>query len=293
MNIPRRTFLAQAGTAMAGLSALASQEARPALEPGKGVPPSPPKPLADALARARAENKPVILLRIPEDPEARHRPGHVVIYLVNAETEETPEVLSEVILICVESPTIREHVPGAAPMHAVILLDAEGKARDGKPFDFTDGWAALPGTIRTLAHGSDGLRLKNRAATIRQKTDPQVLAALERLGTGEAKPEDKAALTLEAPKIIPLIVQSKLEASTKARQQALRDLIETYYRSALQTSPGPQLPFGVDTVPFVPSCGKDHCKEQAPEALERRASVACGMAVAMPNARMFLRYLTR
>jgi len=293
MNIPRRTFLAQAGTAMAGLSALASQDERPALDPGKGLPPSPPKPLADALARGRAENKPVILLRIPEDPEARHKPGHLVVYLVNAEEEESTEVLSEVILICVESATIRDYLPGAAPMHAIILLDSEGKALDGKPFDFTDGWTTLPGTIRTLAHGSDGLRLKNRAATIRQKMDPQVLAALERQGTGEAKPEDKAALTLEAPKIVPLIVQSKLDALTKARQQALRNLIEMYFRSAPQTSPGPRLPYGVDTVAFVPSCGKDHCKEQAPESLERQVSVACGLAIAMPNARMFLLYLTR
>ena len=156
---------------MAGLSALASQDERLALEQGKGVPPNPPKPLADAIARGRAENKPVILLRIPEDPEARHRPGHVMIYLVNAETEEIPEVLSEVILICVESATIREHVPGAAPMHTVILLDAQGKALDGKAFDFTDGWAALPGTIRTLAHGSEGLRLKNRAGA---RGDPEL-----------------------------------------------------------------------------------------------------------------------
>lgn len=293
MNIPRRTFLVHAGTAVVGLSALANQKELPALEPGKGLAPVPPKPLADALARGRAENKPVILLRIPEDPEARHQPGHLVVSMVRSETEETPEILSEVVLICVESATIRQHIPGAAPAHSVILVDAEGKAVDGTPFDFQRGWAVLPATIRTLAHGTDGSRLKERAAAIRQKVDAPILAAFDRLGTGAAKPEDKAALVPETPKIVPLIVQSKLEAPTKVRQQALHQLIEAYYRAAPLTSPGPCLPFGVDTVPFVPSCGKDHCQEQSPEAIAQRVVVGCGMAMAMPNARMFLRYLTR
>jgi hypothetical protein len=292
MNIDRRAFIVHAGSAVAGLAAFASEEKGPDPDPGKGLPPGPPKPLAEALARGRAENKPVILLRIPEDKQLRHNPGHWIIYYLRADDPGIRELFSETVLVCVESATIRQHVQDAAATHDLVLLDAVGKPVDGAAADFKERWQELPGEIRKLAHGADGARLRERAAAIRQKTDASVLAALDRLGTGEGKPdEDKALLLKQASEIMPLIVHSRNDSLLPARRLALRDVIDAYYRGSSETAAGPRLPFGVDTAPYVPSCGVDHCKEQPADTPERR--VACGMAVMREDARMFLRYLLR
>ena len=294
MKIDRRSFLiGAAGSTVVGLSSLAGQEVRGVLSPGKGLPAAPPKPLADALSRMRAENKPCIILRIPDDKEWRHSPGHCLIYFLNQGEPGIRELFAETVLVCLETPTLRQHVPEATPSHDLILLDAEGKAQDGLPFNYQETWLKMPEAIRGLAHGTGGARLKERATALRQKASPAFLAALDRVGTDAEKPgDDKAELRKEAPRMIPLLVQSRLEARAASRQQALRDLIDEVFLSSPLATGGSRLPFGVDTVPYVGGCCDDQCKEQPPRE-GPIAVAACGMAAVPQNARAFLRYLTK
>lgn len=296
MSIPRRAFLVRTGTAVAGLCWLGCDAEDPVPESGKGVvpPPPPPKPqaLIDALERVRAGNKPGIALRIPKDPEHRHSPGHVLLYVLNQDTPESREVLSEVVLVCLEGPVLDRHLPTAHPEHELVLFNEEGQTETSSPFNYREQWQGLAAALKNLAHGSDGARLKARAEAIRGKTAPAVLAVLDRLGAKGLNLEaDKAVLLQEAPRIIALLVQARMDSTAPVQQQALGDVIDAYFRSFEASVAGPKLPYGIEAGPYQGGCGEDPCREHAPR--DRGVMVSCGMALVQPNARSFVRYITR
>jgi hypothetical protein len=197
-------------------------------------------------------------------------------------------MFAEIVLVCIESDALQDNIALADPTHDAVLFTEGRRQGAGLSFKMVKSWQQIPEVLLELAHGPDGSRLKERAEAIRSKLEPATLAALERLGT----PADKDVLVREAPRMIPLLVQARKDAVTPARQTALRDVIEAYCNSSNRSTPGPSLPFGLEAGPFDGGCGRDSCREQAPE--DRRAvGYACGMAMVGPNARSFVRYLTR
>lgn len=297
--MPRRKFLLQAGTAAGWLSVLGCDGTTPSPGGGQGAAPTPPpmKPqtLIDALERMRAENKPGVAVRIPENPEKRHNPGHGLVLALNQDHAETRGLFSEVVVVCLESRVLQSHLASANPDFDLVLFNEEGRAEAGQPFNYEENWHGLSAAILNLAHGPGGARLKQRAAAIRKKADPGILAALDRLGSNPRELDaDKALLLPEAPRIMALLVQALDEARTPARHNALRDVIDTSFASSTPSAPGPKLPFGMELGPFQGGCGDDPCREQAPpRKRDYYISVSCGMARVTPNSRSFIRYLTR
>lgn len=295
MNLPRRTFLLQAGTAVAGLSALGcnDSEAIPLLLQA-GTPPKKPQVLVDALERMKAENKAGVAVRIPENGKMRHYAGHDVAYALNMDQVEVRDAFTEVVVVCLESSVIETFISSSYSNHELVLFNEESRAEAGRPFNFQENWADLPKAIADLAHGPDGSRLKRRAEAIRQKAEPGIQAAVDRVGTNPDTLEvDKAALLKEASRIMALLIHSLREAKAAPRQQALRAVIDASYAASKPGDTGPKLPFGMELGPAQGGCGGDSCQEQAPEEKMSRVLVACGMARVKPNDRSFLRYLTK
>lgn len=283
---------------MAGLSSLGCDGKSPGSSAGQSAAPAAPskKPqaLVDALARMRSENKVGIALRIPTNPDRRHDPGHALQAVIEAESPEARDALSELVVVCLESPVLDSHLASVNPAHDLILFDEELRVVAGRTFNFRENWNGLSAALLNLAHGSDGSRLEQRANAIRAKTDPDVLASLDRLATKDGDPNtDTAVLVLEAPRIAPLLIHTLTKATTAARQQALRNVIDTYVASSKAPSPGPKQLFGVEMGPFRGGCGDDPCLEQSQSQIDSRIQVACGMARSTPNSRSFIKYLTQ
>lgn len=289
---------------MAGLSALGCDGATPTLGGGQGAAPAPPTPpgpppkkpqtLIDALERMRAEKKPGVAVRIPEIPEKRHNPGHGLVHALNQDRPDTRRLFSEVIVVCLESRVLQSHIASANPNHDLVLFNEDGRAEAGRPFNCEEDWNGLTAAILGLAHGPDMVRLKQRAAVIRSTANPDILAALDRLGSNPGELDaDKALLLPEAPRIMALLVQALDQARTPTRHNALQDVIDKSFASSTSSAPGPRLPFGMELGPFEGGCGDDPCREQAPRKRDYYISVSCGMARVTPISRSFVRYLTR
>lgn len=298
MSIPRRAFLLQTGTAIAGFSAIGCDAGDATPVSGQGAPalppPEKPRTLIDALERMRAESKAGVAVRIPETPEKRHHPGHGLVHALNQDRPDTRGLFSEVVVVCLESRVLQSHIDSANPNHDLVLFSGDGRAEAGRSFNYEADWSRLTAAVLGLAHGPEGARLKQRAASIRSATNPDTLTALDRLGTNPGElGADKALLLQEAPRIMVLLVEALDQARTPARQKALQDVIDQSFASSTPSAPGPKLPFGMELGPFSGGCGEDPCREQAPRKSDYDIIITCGMARATPNSRSFVRYLTR
>jgi len=250
--------------------------------------------LIDALARMRAENKHGVVIRIPSSPERRHNPGHGLAYALSQDRIETREAFSEVVIVCLESRVVQTSIASAGSDHDLILFNEDGRAEAGRSFNYEEGWNELSAAILALAHGPGNARLKERAAAIRAKTDPGVLAALDRFGTTPNDLDaDKALLLQEAARLMALLLHTLDVERSPRRHDAVRALIDAYFASSKPGAPGPRLPFGVELGPAAGGCGDDPCREQPPRRKDYEISVACGMARVTANSRSFVRYLTR
>lgn len=272
MRTDRRTFLFRTGSAAAvfGLPSLGCHATRR------------PQALKEALQRMRAENKPGIAIRLSADPATRHLPGHALLYHLNHEEADSRETFAESVFVCLDSAVLQDHLRGVDPAHSIVLFDTGGYAYAGVRHDFAKDWEHFMPRVRALIHGPGNARLQARAEAIRKAADPSAVEALDRLG-GEA---DQETLLRHAPTIAPLLVHARLVAADKARQEALRDVIEKYYDSVGTLTAGPKLPYGVESRPGSSGCGDD-CDEAGP----RNYGVACGMGFAGPKTRSFVRYL--
>jgi hypothetical protein len=245
----------------------------------------------------RAENKHGVAFRIPANPERRHNPGHGLAYALGQNRIETREAFSEVVIVCLESRVLQTYIASADPDHDLVLFNEDGRAEAGRPFNYEAGWNELSAAILALAHGPGNARLKERAAAIRAKADPGVLAALDRLGmTPNDLDADKALLQQEAPRLMALLLHTlDVERSPRRHNalRAVRAVIDAYFASSKPGAVGPKLPFGIELGPFEGGCGRDPCREQASRKQDYEISVACGMAMVTPDTRSFVRYLTR
>lgn len=242
----------------------------------------------------RAERKPGIAVRIPENPEKRHNPGHGLAHTLSKDRPDSG-LFSEVVVVCLESRVVQSHIAAADPNHELILFNEDGRAEGGRPFNWEADWNGLAAAMLGLAHGPDMARLNQRAAAVRKTTRADILAALDRLGTSQGNLDaDKALLIGEAPRIMALLLQALNQARTPARHDALQDVIDRSFESSAPSSPGPKLPFGMELGPFEVGCAEDYCREQAPPPKRDYVIVvSCGMARITPNSRSFVRYLTR
>jgi hypothetical protein len=243
-----------------------------------------PRTLIDALARMIAENEPGVALRLSTGKN-RHNPGHELAYLLSQDKPDYREMFAETIFVCLESPVIQDCLRGADPGHTLVLFDGAGRVESGTRFNFADNFENFATVATSLVHGPNNSRLKERAATIRKKTEPDVIESLDRLGAAGSDIEaDASVLLWEASGIVPLLVHARLETTLKARQEGLRNVIDQYFQYSTAT----KLPFGVEM-----GLGRDGCGDSCAEDRDTTNIVACGMALPNPNARSFIRYLTK
>ena len=296
MDTNRRNFLIQSGTTLGvfGLGYLLWDAEAPSgnggTDPGTpgdaGRPPAPKRPpgelLGAAIRRMRDENTFGVAVRIPDDAEHRHTPGHILVYHLNERGPECDELFAETVFVCLETAVIQKELLGANPSHSLCLFTPDGKVVASVPFDYEANRREFVIGVRELVHGEGDARLRRRADSILADCDPAVAQALARLES----PGDKAAVLGQASTLAPLLVHERLQAPAGPRRDALAELIGRYVAAAAANAPGPRLPFGVELEAESGGCG-DSCKEQPP----RNYRIACGMGRVGPGTRSFLRYL--
>jgi hypothetical protein len=269
--------MVQAGAAVAGLSTLGCDGPAtvPGSQDGAGSAPRKPKFLLDALERMRKENKPGIALRLSSDLQSRH-PGQDLEALLNREKSEYREMFAEIVFVCLQSPVLQAHLKGADPGHSLVLFDVEGRAEAGMAFTYSEDCDRFARAALDLAHGPNLERLKRRADEILRKADPATIEALSRLGNAEGdRAPDSVVLFQEVPRIAPLLVFRRLEATSAPLKEWLGGILDFYVG---YSSPAP-LPYGVELA--------------AQKQVDRDPCPTCGMAFIQPASRTFVKYLTR
>jgi hypothetical protein len=234
--------------------------------------------LADALRRMRDQDVPGLLFRLPADKEGRCGLGHSITHhLLNAADPEIHEVLSEAVVLCLDTPAIQSRFSGARAADTLLLVDGDGFALDGLVFEPGDNWKDFVPAARALLHGPGGRRLAERAERARKRASKEALGLLK-------LPEVDAEGAL-----LPALVQERLTADAP-RREALRLAIEKHWESIAFTTPGPKMPYGVETTAQMKGgCGDCGCEEAAP----RNLRVACGMAIMVKNSRHFVKFLKK
>ena len=235
--------------------------------------------LADALRRMRERDLPGLLFRIPADAEGRCALGHSIThYLLNSKDPEVHEVLSEAALLCLDTPALRNRFRGVKATDTLLLVDGEGFAVDGIAFEPGDNWDNFVPAARALLHGPGGRRLADRAERARKKASKE---EVDRLKVPEVDPEGA---------LIPALIEERLTAAAP-RQEALCLAIERHWESIPATTPGPKMPYGVETTAQMKGgCGDCGCEETLPQTGVRPA---CGMAVMVKNSRYFVKFLKK
>jgi hypothetical protein len=237
------------------------------------------------------EQKPGIAIRLSSDKRVRHGPGHLLVRLLDENLSGVNEMFAEIVFACLEGDVIQDQLSGADPDHNVLFFDANGRVEAGFRLDFYDEEEVdrFPLRVVRLAHGPGDSRLKARAAALRRTTSPALLQALDRLGRDEKTLYvDKAALLAEAGRIIPLLVEARLGATTKPRQDELREVIDLYFFSSDPRGSGPRIPFGVQAA-FSTRGGGELCAERYPDA----RSDDCSRNHSRSSARIFVKYLVQ
>jgi hypothetical protein len=247
--------------------------------------------LRNALKRMTLEHKPGIAIRLTLDKIKRHCPGHVLLWLIDQNLSSIHEMFAEIVFVCLESDVIQDQLTGANPGHNVLLFDTDGRVGGGFRMDFSDVEEIphFPAKAVRLARGPGDARLKARAAALRRKTNPALLRTLDRLGRDEKSLfVDKAALLGDAGKIVPLLVEARIAAATKSRQDELRDILDLYFYAPDPAASGPQIPFGVEAA-FYARGGGERCAEREFEA----GADDCNLGRLRPGTRVFVKYLVQ
>jgi hypothetical protein len=257
---------------------------------GDVSPPSTSIALRNALKQMTLDHKPGIAIRLTLDKTKRHYPGHVLLWLIDQNLSSIHEMFAEIVFVCLESDVIEDQLSGADPRHNVLLFDTDGRVKAGFRMDFSDVEEIphFPSKAVRLARGPGDSRLKARAAALRRRTNPALLRTLDRLGRDEKTLfVDKAALLGEAGKIVPLLVEARIAAASKSRQDELRDILDLHFYTPDPAASGPQIPFGVEAAFIAGAAGE--CAECDPEA----PNLDCRRGLAKSGGRVFVKYLVQ
>lgn len=212
------------------------------------TPSLPPSWYGDALARMRDEHKFGVLIVLPTDEAERERLSFDLERLIDGDCRNAPapcatcravrEILTLAVFGCVEPDAVPSCVGSARP-ERVLLVDAERRMRDGlSAVPFGDA-AAFVAAMEPLLHGRGRMRLALLAEQARVSMSRTESDALDRLWT-----EDVERLGTIAPRIVPLLVLERMEA-TEARLDRLRTILDRAFDSGADETPGPRLPYGI------------------------------------------------
>lgn len=288
----RRDFLARAARASVvvvapGWLALAAQKA--ASGPVAPARPADPSPLEPVLARMRAEGKPGILLRFPDEPELRQV---LVDALSNALDHEGPEpdaceIFLDAVVACCEREVVDRAVPDGAPIENAILVDDRGcrVAADVIPWEAATDARELVSRLRRLLFGERLERLRARAEASLRAASPSTRRAFEAVLTDEPADWWKDARFL-AP-VVPALTLRRMVASDPPLARRLRFAVSALFQRHEEETIGPALPFGLRvTHPSFGTCaGRLHGFQTD--------VIGCGMGRPMPASRRFLGLLSR
>jgi hypothetical protein len=228
-----------------------------------------------ALERMKKENKPGVVIAIPEDRPERFNLGIALARLIEQGDEGVHEILCEAVFVCASAKLVRDAREG----ETVIVIDVDGRRVEGAKLDLKD----FTKILQPLLHGEKNERLRERAGAIRKKTDEKVLAALKRIDSDSGDERDEATALLEknAEGIVALLVFERLTAEEPERRARLRTVIKHHFETFDTKKPGPQLPYGTELRERT-GCGDDS-----------DTPVKCGMGSVPENGRKFLRFVTK
>ncbi len=239
-----------------------------------------------ALQRMRADRKPGIALRVPENPAAREALAGSLVQLMDSRDDDVREIFAQAVFVCLGAGEFDR-----LSSEDVALIDESGGRVDGISFESFADPAAFVAAFRGLLHGD---RLAKNAERIRKTTFKGLVEAVERLDSDESM----ELVSRHADTIVPLLVYTRLTTKSPEVRSRLRSILNAYYDRIDLTTPGPRLPFGAAARAQVfhgVGCGGHMEWEGEPcdrcDATKGMPMPACGMMVAMPSSRRFLKFL--
>lgn len=277
----RREFLVQAGgcSLILGFPLLGCRT--------QEVPPKASLWLDRALQRMRAERKPGIAIRVPDGPAERETLAVSLVQLIDSRDEDVREIFCESVFVCLGSNEFDRLSNGQ-----VALIDESGHRVEGVSFDAFGDNSAFLDAFRRLLHGE---RIAKNAERIRKTTFKGLVEALERLDADGSM----ELVSRHADTIVPLLVYTRLASTNPEDQARLRSILNAYFDRIDIRTPGPRLPYGAAAraqVVHGGGCGGHLAWEDEPCASCDKSeiytvTILCGMMVASPSSRRFLKFL--
>jgi len=230
----------------------------------------PPSWFNQALRKMRAEGKPGLVFRLPQDPKVRCRIGHGIAWIVEREDVDGLEVTGQALILCLEDADVRGLLFGARDGEDLLLIDADGTVLDGRRLDEQSDLTDLAGR---LLDGPKLERLKARAAAAEKAAPPEALAAFKDLKEGV---EPTAARRWAEP-LLPMLALLNREIVNSGAEPAI---------VSLKGTPAP-LPYGAS----LATGASVKCREN-PACLNGTCG-PCGMAVMTSRTREFVKFLAK
>jgi hypothetical protein len=257
---------------------------------GKEPTATPPKYLALALERMRAEARPGIVIVVPAEPGQAEALSTDLSYLIGATDaackaaqKPTPtkgfvpppvsggdpiaqRLFCQAVFVCLTRADAARAFPDLKPDTAAVLLDPAGK--------LVDQLAAAPDLFKkdfgermgAFLHGAKGERLAAHAAAQRAALGAEFCGKFDRavrdLDSEDFETREKASKQLgEMGRRCPLMLAKAMTDSDglEARYRIVK-VFDGLYAGAPQQEPGPRLPYGMtwQQVQFdpCPGCGR-------------------------------------
>lgn len=279
----RRTFLSiVAGSPLVfGLREIMAQD--PVPRPGDPVM---PEWYQRALKTMKERGLPGVVLIVPKGPDISSRLGRALLSRLKDESPDVHEILTGCALICVPDGLLKVDLDSKGFPGNRLLLDAEGArvATDFVDIEKLENPEPFVESFRALLHGKDGKLLEARARKLREAAPAETLQALDDLDAEEIAVREKATESLlkNAETLQPLLVHTRLTATTEEARRRARAILEALFKQAAAGAPGYRLPYGTKletrTHGGVPP--RDPCP-------------SCGLSVVGTEQMEFLRFLAK
>lgn len=259
-TLDRRSFLAQAG-AMPLLLGLGDER--------------PEEVLDRALARMKAMGRWGVVLVPPPAGQERALLGRGLwaIGAFDNEDEDAHLLLCQTVFAALPDEFVRKRF-AVAPGTTRLLLSPEGKvlAADVEPLSVVLDPAKFVASFRPFVHGPSNARLMERAREIESRLEPELRAALGKLGSTQdvERLQAQTALVPRLEGITPLLGRLAETGSGELERRRARNLLTSYFASLKEEA---RVPFG---------CSGPHHWDPCP---------GCGMGRVPERSRMFLRFL--
>jgi len=241
-----------------------------------------PKILKEGLDRMKEEYKYGLIVVIPEGEKEQADLTKMLDTILKSSDEKIHELLSAGVWICLPEKEVQKHLEGSKKDEKLIAIDMQGKKLEGSK-NIPEDMGFLITKLQLLLYGKKNIALQKWSEEAKGKFTKEDLGKIDESFSSLKEEESKKSseyLSGKMPKIVSLVVLSKLLSDVKDVRQRFTQIIEKYYASNPIEKNGSRLPYGLK---WETEIDKDPPHDPCP---------GCGKAVIRQIERRFLRLVT-